>query len=528
MPDSPSFTRLIAPLTQSTVAGMCDAMQAAAYGGADAVEVRLDFLPSAERSPERLSALFSDSPLERIATCRSKAEGGQCDLPAPERAALLALCVRLGCDWVDFEWADLAEAEPLLRVIEEANQSGRRVGLIASTHDFQGRPADLAETLTAMDQSPAAVCKAAFQAVGPEDACTAWDLVRANSKPTIALAMGPAGVASRILARKFGAFGTFAALSADACSAPGQPTLAEMAELYCWADQSPRTELYGVVGCPVGHSMSPAVHNAAFRAVHYDATYVPFHVEPGREAFDRFLDAFLQRPWAQLRGLSVTIPHKENAMARVGEGNVDALSRAIGAINTVGINERGVLRGTNTDYAGAIGAIVEALDCEPIDLAGRSAAVLGAGGAARAIVAGLAEFGADTTIYNRTVSRAEALAERFDRFGMGKGRVRAVGLEGLDRLRADIIINCTPIGMHPDADGSPLPQSLALEPQVTVFDTIYNPLETRMLRHARRCGCRTVSGLEMFVKQAAAQFEFWLGVVAPHAVMRQVVLKNLG
>ncbi len=518
-----SRTLLIVPLTQADPADMREAMAAAVTAGGDAVELRLDYL--ADCSDRALELLLTDPPCPVLLTCRSAAEGGKSAATGAERAALLARAVKLGGRWVDFEQAAMGQAGELLDALAAA---GSGCELIASAHDFDGRPDDLPAQLAGMAPA-AAVNKVAFAAAGPEDAWAAFDLLRAAEKPTIALAMGEAGMPSRILAGKFGAFGTFAALAPGAGSAPGQPTIAELKRLYRWDAITPQTKVFGVIGCPVGHSMSPAIHNAAFAADGLDAVYVPLRIEPGADNFNRFIDAALERPWVHLAGLSVTIPHKENALARVGADNVDALARAIGAVNTIVFtgDPAAPLRGINTDYAAAIDALVTAMGCERADLAGRRVAVLGAGGAARAIVAALAHYRADTTVYNRTVSRAERLATEFNARD-GGGTVAAAGRDELPRAEAEIFINCTPIGMHPNVNASPLPAEFALPAEAVVFDTIYNPAETLLLRRAAAAGCTTASGIDMFLNQAVAQYQAWTQRPAPRQTMRDVVLRKLG
>ena len=496
-------TRLICALTSPDVAAMRAAMAEAVEGGADTVELRLDHLRTAP-TDEDLRHLLAAAPAETIATCRPAWEGGHFAGAEPARLRLLARAAQLGADFVDVESAVAPERRP----------GGK---LILSKHDFAGCPADLEEIAAALAGSGAAVGKVAFTAGRPEEALRAFDVLRASDRPAIALAMGAAGLPSRILAPKFGAFGTFAGLAEGAQSAPGQPALRELTHLYRFRRIGPATAVYGVIGCPIGHSMSPAVHNAAFDAAGLDAVYVPVLIEPGRENFDRFMDALLARPWLDWRGLSVTIPHKENALAYVGADRCDELARRIGAINTVTIGPGGTLRGDNTDYAAAIDALCVAVGIDRAGLAGRSVAVLGAGGAARAIVAALAHYGGRVTIYNRTVSRAERLAEEFG--------CTAAGRDELDGLDAEVIVNCTPLGMHPKVDAAPLervPPSAAV-----VFDTIYNPVETRLLRQASAAGCRCVTGLDMFVNQAAAQFEIWTGRPAPRDEMRRVVAERL-
>ena len=478
-------------------------LAAAARQGADAVECRLDFL-NPPPDPAQLKDLLAQPPVEVIVTNRPRRQGGHFAGSEPQRLQLLRDAAALKPAFVDVE-IDTPRADW---------PDGR---IIHSHHDLEKVPENLEEIAAELEASEAAVNKIVFAAAGPEDALRALDLLRACRKPTIALAMGEAGLVSRILARKFGAFGTFAALSKGAESAPGQPTIEELKGLYRWDAITAETMVCGVIGCPIAHSMSPAIHNAAFAAADMNAVYVPLRIEPGADNFNRFMDALLERLWLDWRGLSVTIPHKENALAYVGPDNCDELAGKIGAINTITIGRDGELRGDNTDYAAAIDALCQAMGIGREDLTGRSVAVLGAGGAARAIVAALAHYGADVMIYNRTVARAEKLAEEFS--------CRAAGLDALKDMQAEIVINCTPIGMHPHVDASPLER---IGPPVkVVFDTIYNPVETRLLRIAGQAGVRTVTGLEMFVNQAVAQFEIWTGRSGPREVMRKTVLERL-
>jgi len=496
-------TRLICTLTGDTPEAMAQQLAQAANTGCDTVEYRLDYLTPPPK-PGDLPAILEAPGLDVIATCRPQREGGRFTGTEADRLAILQAAADAGANFIDVE-ADVPEQD---------RPDGT---IISSRHDFETCPDDLAKLAAELEASSAAINKIAFTASNPADAFKAFDVIRESRKPTLALAMGAAGLPSRILAGKFGAFGTFAALADGLGSAPGQPTITELRDLYRWDAINEETELYGVIGCPVGHSMSPAIHNAAFTAVGINAAYVPLLIEPGAEDFNRFLDAVLARPWLNWRGLSVTIPHKHNAMEFVGEENCDPLAVRIGAINTITISPDGKVRGDNTDYAGAIDAICDTMEITREDLAGREVAVLGAGGAGRAIVAALTHYKAKTTIYNRTVSRGEELAEEFG--------AAACGLDALATMNAEIVINCTPIGMHPKVDASPLEK--IPETVKVVFDTIYNPIRTKLLAAAGNAGCLTVTGLDMFVNQAVAQFEIWTAQPAPTEVMRQVVLNRL-
>ncbi|MCK5557501.1 MAG: type I 3-dehydroquinate dehydratase, partial [Candidatus Hydrogenedentes bacterium] len=430
-------------------------MSQAAAAGAEMVETRLDFLPFLPDAGE-LRDLLTKPPLPVIVTCRPKRQGGLFDDDAGTEKARLDLLRRAskfeGVAFVDVELDTPPRQRPAKKVI-------------LSHHDFEGCPDDLDELARTLERSDAAVNKIAFTVRACEEALRAFDVIRACKKPTFALAMGEAGLISRILAKKFGAFGTFASLGPGRGSAPAQPTLAEMKKLYRWDDISSETAVFGVIGGPVAHSLSPAIHNAAFAATGINAVYLPLRIEPGAENFRRFMDAVLERPWLVLRGLSVTIPHKENALAYLGAKNCDALAVRIGAINTIRIDSTGHLRGWNSDYTAAVDALCAAMDIKRADLRGRKVAVLGAGGAGRAIVAVLVHFGAEVAIYNRTLTRAEKLAKEFN--------CRPAPLTDASGAKPEILINCTSIGMHPNVDDCPL-ETLPRGVNV-VFDTVYNP-----------------------------------------------------
>ncbi len=499
-------THLLCSLTSRDVASMREAVARALADGADGVELRLDAL-SAPPSDEDIRILIgaaAGAPV--VVTCRPVREGGEYAGDEQARLELLQRAAKLGASFIDVEHDVPAEDRP----------EGPK---ILSHHDFDGIPDKLGELAAGMDASDAQVNKIALMASGPADALRALDLLRACGKRTIALAMGEPGALSRIAAKKFGAFCTYSASAAGAEAAPGQLTVAELRGTYRWDAVGADTRLFGVIGCPVAHSMSPAIHNAAFDATGFDGLYVPLRVEPGRDNFRRFMDALLARPWTDCRGLSVTIPHKEHALEYVGEAGCDELSRRIGAINTITIDSDGVLRGDNTDYAAAVDTLCSAMEIRREGLSGRKIAVLGAGGASRALVAAVAHYGAEVTIYNRTLERAEKLAEEFG--------CSAAPIDAADDTDAEVVVNCTPIGMHShkSAGRSPLGK---LPPTVrVVFDTIYNPPRTPLLIQARDAGRLCVSGLDMFVNQAAEQFRIWTGLPAPRDAMRQVVVRRL-
>jgi 3-dehydroquinate dehydratase/shikimate dehydrogenase len=516
------MTLLCVPISATTFDDAVEVIRRAEQGGAGMLELRLDLLPAG-----CAEALIARATVPILVTCRDRAEGGSAAGDDVDRTKVLRAAAAAGAAFVDFEWAAWNRSSAARRLLGDALKkvsNGKPLPkLVLSAHDFAGGFEELGRLLEGLWKSPADIVKIAYKANRITDSFDALDALHAarHHKPTIALAMGEASVISRLLAKKLDGFLTFAAAGEGQGTAPGQPTLAEFKQLYRWDRVGPATQVFGVIGCPVAHSMSPAIHNGAFDAIGYDGLYLPMRVEPGAENFDPFLDGLLARnQWLNVRGLSVTIPHKENALRYVQGvgGEVDELSRRIGAINTIRFDREVLLSGRNTDYAAAFDSVFAALGAPKKGLGSPSVAVIGAGGVARAIVAGFTDAGAKVTIYNRTLERAEQLAAEFG------CQARPFG----DRVHneAEIIINATSIGMHPKVDESPLPGEVIERGQV-VFDTIYNPIRTRLIEQAEQRGAVTVTGENMFVRQAAAQFEWWTGQPAPTERMRQTVLARL-
>lgn len=275
-----------------------------------------------------------------------------------------------------------------------------------------------------------------------------------------------------------------------------------------------RTRLAGVIGDPVAHSLSPAMHNAAYAALGLDWCYLPLHVTPARlEAALRGLVAL------GFAGANVTIPHKERAAALADE--LTPAARAVGAVNTLTVRGEELL-GDNTDVGGTLMAVAEA----GVELEGRRAVVLGAGGSARAVVYALAEAGAAVTVANRTPTRAEELVQ--DLAPRVRGEVEALPLADAGGLQARLagaalLVNTTPVGMQPGPDLSPLPAGVRCGPELTVLDLVYAPRRTRLLRLAAARGCRTIEGLRVLVHQGALSFTIWTGRAAPLEAMARAV-----
>ncbi|MFA9477510.1 type I 3-dehydroquinate dehydratase [Phycisphaerales bacterium AB-hyl4] len=505
-------------------AALADAARAAEFG-ADLVEYRIDRLAAADEGEAAVLSLVERSALPCIITCRPTWEGGEYAGDEADRHRLLH---RLATATHPPAYLDIEllawQREPNLRdTLGPIVASANGPGLILSSHDFDQRPRNLLQTLEAMVREPACrVVKLAWQARSLRDNLEAFEVIAQQYKPTIALCMGEFGQASRILAKKFAGLLTFAALDEDSATAPGQPTLDQLKQLFRWDHLTPDTEVFGVIGWPVGHSKSPALHNAGFDATGYNGVYLPMPIPPEYEHFKATVSAWLDHKPLHFRGASVTIPHKENLLRFVRErdGEIEPLAEMIGAANTLTVRDDGSLYASNTDYAAALDAVCDGLNIQRDQLADRRVGLIGAGGAARAIAAGFAGHGASVVVYNRTLERAQAMADDL------QGDITIEPIDHLPAGGCDVYINCTPIGMHPKVDASPLGDANAIAdwgPTTVVFDTIYNPARTRLLAQAETLGCITVSGIEMFVRQGAAQFELWTGRPAPREIFLAVM-----
>ncbi len=530
------MTKLTAAITVHSLEQALTAAARAAELGADLVEFRIDTFAD---DPKAVTELVQRSALPCIITCRPTWEGGAYDGDEQTRISLLEHAgigprkpVYIDLELIAYQKSANLRQKISLVVDDPDRPRQTDTGLILSSHDFDGRPNDLLRKVKEMADTPLCrVVKVAWHARSLRDNLEAFELIRQQVKPMVALCMGECGLASRVLAKKFGALLTFASIDEEEGTAPGQPTLGEIKGLYRWDALDSDTRVFGVIGHPVGHSMSPPVHNAGFDAAGVNGVYLPMPVPPEYEHFKATVSSWIAQPGLHFGGASVTIPHKENLLRFVKErggagGEVEPLAERIGAANTLHVRDDGSLYACNTDYAAALDAVCDGLSIQRDGLAGRRVAVIGAGGAARAVVAGFAHYGARVTVYNRTTEKAQALAEQFE--------ATAAPLAELSGSEADVYINCTPIGMHPNVDASPFDiinhqseSTHSLGPGVVVFDTIYNPVQTRLLRTAAEAGCATIPGTEMFVRQAAAQFKLWTGKDAPCDVFRDVLAAHL-
>lgn len=479
---------------------------------ADLVELRFDCLEASqlETALRRLGAVTAAAGRPFVYTFRPAEEGGRRALDTRERLDFWARVRELvrAAEVPAPEFADIeldlfsethaAEILPLAEVCT----------LICSRHDFKGTPPDLEQLYEAMARTPARVLKIAVGANHITDCVEVLKLLsraRREGRRLIAVAMGEAGLLTRVLGPARGSPLTYGALDAEQATAPGQVSARVLRELYRVHSIGERTTITGLVGSPVTHSISPHMHNAAFAARGFDGVYLPFEVTDAEAFLRRMADPRTRELDWRLRGLSVTAPHKSAVTARLDW--VEGRAREVGAVNTIVVEEGGELRGYNTDAAAALKPLRGA-----VELRGARVALLGAGGAARALLWGLREGGARTTVYARDVRKARDVAQGFG--------ADAAALGGASFGGHDLVINATPLGTKGRHEGETAATAERLLGARVAYDLVYNPSETRFLREARAAGCRTIGGLAMLVAQAAEQFTLWTGLEAPLDVMR--------
>jgi 3-dehydroquinate dehydratase/shikimate dehydrogenase len=467
-----------------------------ALGRARTIELRLDWL-SGDREIDRfLRQLASGKPRAvLIATCRRRAAGGNYRGSIAKQLLRLAEALRAGCSWYDLEIESFRKCPPEL--LDVLVGEGRQ---LTSAHFFDGMPRNLSRVVSELRGTGSDAIKIAAQCDSLARGLKLLGLARGR-RSLVAVPMGDVVLPLRVLALREGSAIAYAPV--ENATAAGQISLEQMKNLYRADRLDRRTRVYGIIGNPVAHSLSPILQNAAFQARRMNAVYLPFLVRDLRD----FLAAIERLGVA---GFSVTLPHKQ-AILRHLDG-CDPLAAAIGAVNTVVVRAGGKLYGYNTDYVGVLRAL------EPrIPLRGSRVLIVGAGGAARAVAFALAQGGAAVCICARRAKRAVALAK-----AVGG---QTVARELLRHQFFDAIVNATPVGMHPLVRDSPL-DARDLNCRL-VFDTIYRPRETTLLRLAAKRRIETVSGVEMFIAQGAAQWEIWTGERAPLAIMRKTVTQAL-
>ncbi|XP_062145224.1 bifunctional 3-dehydroquinate dehydratase/shikimate dehydrogenase, chloroplastic-like [Alnus glutinosa] len=508
-----SSTLICAPVMAETVDQMLIQTRKAKELGADLVEIRLDFLKNF--SPRQdLEILIKQCPLPTLITYRPKWEGGEYDGDENKRQTALRLAMELGADYIDVE---LKVAHDFYNTIQ--GKKPEKVKIIVSSHNYQNTPSleEIGNLVARILATGADIVKVATTAVDITDSARIFQILVHSQVPMIGIVMGERGFISRILSAKFGGFLTFGSIEAGVVSAPGQPSIKDLLDLYNFRLLGPDTKVHGVIGNPIGHSKSPHLYNPAFKSVNFNGIYLPLLVDN----VANFLKTYSSPDFV---GYSYTIPHKEAGFNCCDE--IDPIAKEIGAISCMIKRPDGNLMGYNVDYLGAIAAIEEGLRANGANgasgspLAGKLFVVMGAGGAGKALAFGGKEKGARVVVANRTYDKAKKLASK-----VGGEAITLADLENFHPEEGMILANTTSVGMKPKIEDTPLAKK-ALKHYSLVFDAIYTPKLTRLLREAQESGAITVYGTEMFINQAFVQFEKFSGLPAPKQLIRDTLARN--
>ncbi|MGA7568140.1 MAG: shikimate dehydrogenase, partial [Terriglobales bacterium] len=485
-------------LSGDTIEDMLEAAESMAQDN-PFMEFRLDYLKQPLAALSRVHRfLETHQYVTAIGTCRRADNGGKYKGSLASQLEVLTKAHGAGCQLVDLEMQSALKAKP-----EAIARLRGRVGLILSFHDFRATR-NLEETLEKMLKVPADFYKVVSTATTLSDNVAMMKFLQTQSDKhaLVALCMGEQGIISRVLGVRAGSVFTFGAINADLKTAPGQVAARELRSIYRIDQVDAATRVYGVAGDPIEHSLSPVIMNTALRRENVNAVYLPLHAKTMKD----LMHCVREIP---LHGLSITMPHKQAIVPHLD--NTDAHTAKIGACNTVVRGQEGKLYGFNTDVAGVIRPLEQRLTIENAKVL-----VLGAGGAARAAVFGLKERGAEVWILNRTSVNGQKLARQ--------AKARTIKRADLRKVAFDVIINATPVGMGNNED-CPL-KDTEIQARV-VFDMVYDPVETHLLRVARTKGIAVIPGVEMFVQQAARQFEIWTGKPAPAGDMLRAVTISL-
>lgn len=468
---------------------------------ADIIEVRFDC--SAPEQLHQCVEVATAAKAEVLATFRPKSEGGFRDISDDERIDFWNQGNELG-----FWGADLEEDQ-----IERSFDS-LWDNCIVSFHDFSGTPSNLESIYARLAATGANIVKIAVQADRITDAIPLWKLLekaRNENKKLVPIAMGEAGKWTRILGLAHGSPLAYASLDRAGGTAPGQITAADLISVYRAKDLSRESKVFGLIAGDTSYSMSPYIQNAAISHAGLDAVFVPLQVAGVEEFFRRMVREGSREIDLNFCGFAVTNPHKRSVIDLLD--SVDETAAAIGAVNTVFLVS-GKWHGTNTDAEGFIAPLKERFG----SLQGANVAVLGAGGAARACVYALRREGADVTVLARDLAKAKPLADQFG--------AKLLPLDAIEH--PDILVNTTPLGTRGEHENEIPVSAERLSGIKLLYDLTYNPPETRLLREAREVGCETLDGLEMLIRQAAAQFKIWTGLEADTAAMQTAALMQLG
>ncbi len=459
------------------------------------LELRLDYLRDASERDSFLEWLGDARPRAMfVATCRSLEGGGKFSGSVQKQLEILSMAARAGCAWCDIEIeiAKKFSAGELRRALSPAR-------LVVSHHNFRGMPRNLDGIAQQLRRAGGQAVKIAAQCDSIADSARICNLAQGRGN-VIAIPMGEIGLPGRILSLRAGSKLAYAAV--EQATAPGQLSLESMSDFYRADRITRRTKIYGVIGSPIGHSLSPLLHNTGFHQSKLDCVFLPF--------LTREIGDFLESAETfGIKGFAVTIPHKEKILKHLDD--CDPLAARIGAVNTVIVRRGGRLSGYNTDYVGALRSLEKRMP-----LKGSRILLFGAGGAARAAAFALIEAGSIVCVSSRRLESAQALAKAAGAQAVERGELR--------REFFDAIVNCTPVGMHPQG-GSPL-MDAELNCRI-VMDMVYRPRDTELLQVARRKGIETISGVEMFLAQGFAQYALWTGARPPEAAMRSAIKRAL-
>jgi 3-dehydroquinate dehydratase / shikimate dehydrogenase len=463
------------------------------------LEFRLDYFKQPVAALPKIRRFLETHPyVTAIATCRRANGGGKFKGSLASQLDVLTKANAAGCQILDVELESAAKTKP-----ERLARLRSRAGVILSFHDFQATR-NLEKTLEKMLRIPADFYKLVSTATTLSDNVTMMKFLQTESEKNalIGLCMGEQGVISRVLSVRAGSVFTFGSLNADENTAPGQISAEQLRSIYRIEQIDAATRVYGVAGDPIEHSLSPIIMNTAFRRENVNAVYLALHAKTIKD----LVYCLREIP---LHGLSITMPYKQAILGYLD--NSDAHTSKIGACNTVVRGQEGKLYGFNTDAAGVVRPLEQRLSLEDAKVL-----VVGAGGAARAAVFGVKERGAEVWILNRSSAKAQRLARQ--------AKARTIKRADLRKNVFDVIINATPVGMGSARD-CPLKDD-EIQARV-VFDMVYDPVETHLLQVARSKGFVVIAGIEMFVHQAARQFEIWTGKPAPAGDMLRAVTSAL-
>ncbi len=457
---------------------------------ADIIELRLDLIENPD-----IQKLFKVKTKPYIITIRSQDAGGNFTGTDEEKTALFQKAIGLGADYVDIE-LNFSQLNTIL------NEKGN-TKVIVSYHDFSGTLGNLKEVYQLITSTGCDVVKIATNALSISDNIKIFEILKNKTTETIALCIGEKGLVSRILCLAHGSLVTFASLEQGKESAPGQVTVDEMLNVYKVKNITGQTKVLGLIGNPAKYSKGKIVNNTLFQKHNLDAVFIPFEVDNPKPMIELI-------NYINIQGCSITMPHKQSFIPFLNHFNQEAEN--MGAINCITKKEN-QLNGYNTDYVGILNALTNKSNLE-----NKSILILGAGSAARAALAAVKKHTQDITIVNRTEEKAQHLAKSFN--------VKSAPLTKLNDLNPDLLINATSVGMTPNTDESPVPDDYFQNNKPLVFDIVYTPPLTKLLKQAKEAGCEIVSGVDMYIYQAIHQFKLWLNIDITYNEIKDILVKN--